>query len=300
MRITDRILQNSFTSNLAFGTERLYESETRVLTNKRINKPSDDPVGAMVSLSIRTKVGEIEQYQRNISNSQTLLKNTETVVSEVFELFERVNTLAVQGASDNYGAEDKVSISYEVDQILEQVFNLANNRSESVYTFAGTRNDSAPYQVIRNDSGEIAEVKTSGSNGDIETLIGENIKIKVNINGEDLFERDQNLFNLLISVRDNLRANDSDALRENLIQLDSAQEKIINFQSVIGARVNRIDAAESRAENDVVSFKEHLSNTEDIDAAQAIMDYQMELVTLQSSLQAGSRLMMPKLADFLR
>lgn len=299
MRITDKVMQNNLTSNLGSIAERLYDSETKVLTNKSINKPSDNPVDTMTALNIRTKISEIAQYKRNIARSQTLLKNTETVVSELNDLFERVNSLTVQGASDNYGADDKVSISFEVNQILEQVFNLANNRSESTYTFAGTNNDTAPYQAVRNEAGEIIEVKTSGSAGDIDCVVGESIKIKVNMNGEDIFENGQNLFNTIISVRDNLRANDTDALQNDLIQLNTASEKVINIQSIIGSRTNRIDAAEARAENDAISFAEYLSNTEDIDAAEAIIEYQQSLVTLQSALQAGARILTPKLADFL-
>ena len=300
MRITDKILQNSFISNLSFAQERLYEKEQKVMTNKAINKPSDNPVDTMTSLAIRTKISQIEQYQRNISNSQTLLKNSETVVNDVLDQFDRVNTLTVQGASDNYSTADKISISHEVNQIIEQVFNLANNRSESTYTFAGTRNDTAPYQAVRNEAGEIVEVKTTGSAGDINAVIGENIKIKVNVNGEDLFKKGQNLFDTLIKVRDDLRANDTNGLRQDLTNLSSASEQIINIQSVIGARVNRIDAAQSRAEDDAVNFNAYLSNIEDVDASQAIIDYQTELLTLQSSLQAGARLLYPKLSDFLK
>lgn len=300
MRITDRILQNNFTTNLSLASERLFERETKVLTNKEINKPSDNPVDTMTALALRTKISQIDQYKRNISRNQTLLTNTETVVGELNELFDRINTLTVQGSSDNYSKADKESISYEVNQIIEQVFNLSNNRSESIYTFAGTYNDTAPYQAIRNEAGEIAEVKTAGSSGDIIALIGENIKIKININGEDVFEGNVNLFDIAIKVRDDLRADDMDALRDDLNKLTTASEKLINIQSVIGARMNRISAAESRAENDEISFTEYLSNVEDADAAQAIMDYQMELVTLQASLQAGSKLLFPKLSDFLR
>ncbi len=165
MRITDRILQNNFTVNLSLASERLYERETRVLTNKKINKPSDNPVDTMVALSLRTKISQIDQYKRNISRTQTLLQNTETVVGELNDLFDRVNTLTIQGSSDNYSQADKESISYEVNQIIEQIFNLSNNRSESTYTFAGTNNDTAPYQAVRNDAGEISEVKTAGSGG---------------------------------------------------------------------------------------------------------------------------------------
>ena len=300
MRITDKMLHNNLISNLSFSSERLYDRELKVLTNKRLNKPSDNPIDVMTALSIREKLGEIDQYERNISRAQALLSNSETVVSQVGEVYQRLSTLTIQGASDSYGANDKYSISYEVNQLLEQLVNFANNRSESSYTFAGTNNDTPSYLAIRNESGEIIEVKTSGSGGDINSIIGENIKMKVNINGEDLFESGVNLFDTLVNVRDNLRANDSDGVREQLNDIQEGLEKVINLQSVIGSRVNRVNSAQSRAENDVVSFSGFLSNIEDIDAAEAIMDYQMELVTLQSSLQAGARLIQPKLSDFLR
>ena len=77
MRITDKILQNNFVANLAFATERLFNTETKVLTNKKVNRPSDNPVDTMTSLSIRTRISEIKQYQRNTSRAKTVLKNTE-------------------------------------------------------------------------------------------------------------------------------------------------------------------------------------------------------------------------------
>lgn len=300
MRITDTVLHKNFINSLAYATERLYDSETKVLTNKRINKPSDAPVDVMTDLAIRTKLSEITQYQRNISRGKTLLQNSESVISQLSEIFQRLNTLAVQGASDSYGPTDKLSISYEVNQLLEQIVNYANNRTESTYIFSGTNSDVAPYIISRNADGEISEVKTVGSAGDITTVMGEHIKMKVNINGQDLFESGENLFDIAIKLRDSLGANDGNQVRVQLGRLQSATEKIINIQSVIGARVNRLDAADSRAADDNVTFTEFLSNTEDIDAAEAITNYQQELLTMQSSLQAGSRLLYPKLSDFLK
>jgi len=300
MRITDKILQNNFLANLTFSNERLYEAETKVLTNKSVNKPSDNPVDAMTSLNIRTKLSELNQYQRNINRSKTMLENTESVVTQLAEIFQRLTTLTIQGASDSYGPNDKLSIAGEVNQLLEQIFDIANNRSESVYIFAGTLNDVAPYQAIYNTYGEIASVQTTGSSGDITGLIGERVKIKVNVNGEDLFESSQNLFEIATKIRDALRSNDSDALNEDLSELNESSENIYNTQSLLGSRLNRIYAAETRAENDILNFTEYLSDTEDIDASEAIINYQMEILTLQASLAAGARLLYPKLVDFLR
>jgi len=300
MRVTDKILQNNFITNLAFNTERLYEQETKVLTNKRINKPSDDPVGVMSSLTIRSRLSEIEQYKRNIDRSKTLITDSETAVTQLAEIIQSVNTLTIQGASDGYVDSDRISISYEINGLLEHVITLANSRSESIYSFAGTNNDTAAYSAIRDEAGEITSVKTSGSSGDVIGVIGENLKLKININGEDLFESGQNIFDVLIDIRDNLREGNTDKLREDLNILDEAAEKVYNTQAVLGSRQNRITAAESRAEDDILNFSEFLSDTEDADASQVIIDYQMELLTLQASLQAGARLLQPKLVDFLR
>lgn len=300
MRITDTVLHNNFIKNLSFATERLYERETVVLTNKKINKPSDGPVDAMTSLALRTKLSEIGQYQRNISRAKTQLQGTETVISQLYEIFQRLHTLTVQGASDSYGPKDKISIAAEVNQLLEQIYNYSNNRSESTFTFSGTNSDIAPYVAERNANGDIANLKTSGSSGDMLALTGENIRMKVNVNGEDLFEGGESLFEIPIKIRDSLNANDGDDLRVQLGRLNEAMEKIINNQAVIGSRLNRLDSAESRQLNDKIMFTEFLSNTEDADAAEAIMQYQLELLTLQSSLQAGARLLYPKLSDFLR
>jgi len=300
MRVTNSILQRNFISNLNFSSERLYESENRVLTNKRVNRPSDDPVDALTSLEIRSRISEIGQYQRNIGRSKTILENSESLVTQTAEIFQKLKTLTIQGASDSYGPLDKLSIAGEVNQLAEQIFNLANSRSESIYIFAGTNNDVAPYQEERDGEGEVTKVTTNGSAGNITCLIGERIKIKININGEDLFEKGENLFDLAIKVRDDLRVNDIESLREDLNSIDEAAEKIYNTQAILGSKLNRIEAASTRADGDIISFSEFLSNAEDVDSAEAIMDYQRDLLTLQATLQAGARIMQPTLADFLR
>ena len=300
MRVTDTILKNNFLTNLAFTAERLYDKETKVLTNKKVNKPSDNPVDALNALAIRQRLDEIDQYQRNISRTKTLLQNTETVVQQISDVFQRVTLLTVQGASDNYGVDDKVSISYEINQLIEQVLIASNNRSESIYTFAGTYNDRAPYVAVRDEQGEIVQVTTSGSSGDITRILGENVRIKANINGEELFEQGQDLFEIMITIRDDLRAGLTDSCREDLISLSEASEKINNIISVIGSRMNRVESADNRAINDEINFTEFLSNAEDIDASEAIIEYQLELLKLQASLQAGSRLLYPRLGDFLK
>ena len=299
MRVTDRVLSNTLITNLNSTSERLYQAEIEVLTEKRVNYASDDPVDALTALNVQSKLSEIEQYQRNINRATSMLETTESAVNDISDIFTRLNTLTVQGASDNYDSTDKQSIAAEVNQLLEELVSLSNSTTESVYIFAGTNNESAPYQVVRDESGEITSVTTTGTSGSITNLIGENITIKTNINGEDLFENGENLFQVLIDVRDHLRDDNTALLNEDLNHISDAADQVYNTQSMIGARLNRIYSAESRAENDEITYTELLSNAVDIDASEAIMNYQMELITLQATLQAGSMLFEYKLVDFL-
>lgn len=300
MRVTNTMLKNNYLTNLEFTVERLYEAENVVLTEKRVNTPSDDPIDALNALVLRERISEIKQYQRNINRAGTQLQNTETVIEEIVDMFERVRELAVQGASDNYSQTDKISLSYEIDQILEQLVIDANHQADTTYTFGGTYNNIPPYVAVRNDDGEIIQVTTSGSSGDIMQVLGDSVEIKTNVNGEELFEEGVNLFELLIDLRDDMRENDTDGISNGLSLVDDASEKIYNIQSVIGSKVNRVESAGSRAESDLINFTEYLSNTEDADATQAVIDYQTQLLLLQTSFQAGSMLFQYNLVDFLR
>lgn len=299
MRITDKVMNNTFISNVNSTVDRLYQTQMEITTGRRVNEPSDDPVDAMTSMTIRTRLNDLEQYQRNISQAEAGLSNAETAIEELVEIFQDLSTLAVQGASDSYDESDKAAIAGEVNQLLEQLVSLANSRSESVYVFAGSDNDIAPYVAERDESGNITSVRTTGSSGDIMSLIGENVSIKTNVNGEDVFDGSVNLFDVAIGLRDNLLENDTDAISESLNDITNGSEQIYNNQSVIGARLNRISAAENRAENDVITYTSLLSDAEDADTTEAILDYQTQLTTLQASYQVASMITQMKLVDFL-
>ena len=62
MRITNKIMQRNNLSNI--NTNKIYEDRlsTQMSTEKKINRPSDDPVVAIRALRLRSNVTEITQY----------------------------------------------------------------------------------------------------------------------------------------------------------------------------------------------------------------------------------------------
>ena len=300
MRVTNKIIANILRKNLEDANIRLLKRNEEVITGKKINKPSDDPVGILASLLVRKDIADNQQYQRNISFAQSQLRESESVVADMIERLQTAWEYAVQMANDFNSREDRISTSYAVDQMLEAVVSLANISKSGKYIFAGTQDTVAPYVALRDSQGRIDKILTTGTSGDKKVAIDEGVYINVNLKGEDFIHTGNNVFDAFISFRDALIANDTTAIRESINELEASMNQVINAQSVIGSRMVRVDAAGSRKIDEEISLNTLISDVEDIDIAQAITNLEMERLTYQVALQAGADIIQPTLASFLR
>jgi len=80
---------------------------------------------------------------------------------------------------------------------------------------------------------------------------------------------------------------------------DSRINTLLLYCSTIGARVNRLELQQSRLESTQTSFTDLLSQNEDVDEAEAIINLKMQENVYQSSLAAGAKIIQPTLIDFL-
>jgi flagellar hook-associated protein 3 len=82
--------------------------------------------------------------------------------------------------------------------------------------------------------------------------------------------------------------------------LDNLRDRVMSIRSDIGARTNRIELTLNRLENDTVNFTQLMSENEDADMAETIMNLKNEENVYKASLEGGARIIQPTLMDFLR
>jgi len=82
------------------------------------------------------------------------------------------------------------------------------------------------------------------------------------------------------------------------MDLDIAHQ--LNVNSEVGSRTARVEQNMTSLDRDLVSFKELLSKTEDLDVPSALVDLQELENVYQSALAVGSRVILPTLMDFLK
>lgn len=303
MRITNNMLSRIFLLNLEKSATRLIQIQERLSTGRRINRPSDDPIGTTKALNLRLLEKQNEQYQRNIEDASSWLNFNDSALGDLQTVLIRAKGVGVQGSDDTLNEEDRKALAQEVNQILEHILSMANSKFKGKYIFGGTETTTRPYTATRDGTtGEITAVASNpaGLDGEIIREIGSGVTISINISGNDVFTKDVDIFQTLIDLRDALNGNDPDQVRTLLDDLDTSSDQLIVAQSQVGAKANRIEGALSWLQDENLNIVKLLSQTEDADMIKEIGDLQQQEVIYQSALALGGRILLPSLIDFIR
>ena len=143
MRITNNMMIANMTHNLQTNIRRLDKTQMQYYTGRKINKPSDDPIGITRSLKIRADINELNQYKKNTEDALSWLENTEQAVAGISgnEALIRLKELMVQGANGVLEKEEMIKIQNEVAEIKNQIISLANTTYSGDYVFSGKKTD---------------------------------------------------------------------------------------------------------------------------------------------------------------
>ncbi len=145
MRVTTRSLYGNFLATVNRSQNRLSELNEQAATQKRINKPSDDPVGTSRVFAYRDSLAAIAQYEKNIDTAKGWLGLADEVTMQASDILSRLQTLAEQGATGTLTAKDRAATAYEARQLFQQLMGLANSRYEGKSIFAGHAVETTAY-----------------------------------------------------------------------------------------------------------------------------------------------------------
>lgn len=146
MRVSLRNQYSNFLYNLQQTQSRLMDLNMQASSQKRINKPSDDPVGTGRVLNYRTSLESINQYRSNIDTAKGWLNLADESMMQVSTLLTKLKGLAEQGATGTMTASDREATSYEVRQLFSQLVNLANTRYEGKSIFGGQKFEESAFE----------------------------------------------------------------------------------------------------------------------------------------------------------
>ena len=300
MRVTTQMAVNNLVGNLNRSFGRMVRFQQELSSGSRLNNLSDDPAAVERSLSLRSELRNIEQFQKNIDDGTGWLELSEVSLSELETLFVEARGLAVQGASDTYNSQQRRSLADQIDQFLEHAVSLSESRYRGRYIFAGTETGDPPYGATRDQEGMILSLNPTGdATGNIEREVADGIVMQVNVAGDSVYEGSLNAFDVLIDLRDALGENNVGGVRESLSSLADMREKISSVRGEIGARVNRMELTRNVLDRVTTEMTTILSEDEDVDLTSTIVNLQQEQDVFQAALASGNTVIPQSLMDFI-
>jgi len=300
-RITPQILVDSVLADINRAQKRLAQTQRILATGKRINAPSDDPVGTARALGLRTAMSSINQFLENVRDATTFASESEASLRVVIDSLHRARELTISGATGTLNQEQRDIIALEINELLETAVDQANTESNNRHLFAGTRTRIPPFQTSLDPvSGEITAVSYVGNNERFSVEVSAGIMVSVNEPGDAMFQSIQDTFQTLIGIRDDLRAGDTDSLSNvRLGEIDNAMTQLLNGTALFGAKMNRLDLVHERLEEQLLSFQTQLTETEDADFVETVVTLEAQQNAFEAALSAGARVIQPSLLDFI-
>lgn len=292
MRVTQSMLTNNMLSNLSRSYEKMGKLQEQVSSQKKLSKPSDNPVAAMMGMGYRINLNQIQQYTSNISEATNWIDSTDDAISEAVSVLQRIRELTVQGSNGTYDGEQFESVSEEIKQLKEHLVSIGDTQIGGKYIFNGQNTNVKPSSVKDGDGNILY------GTGAINLEVFSGITIQINTDGSKLFGNALAIGGSIDQTIDALE-NGGD-VSSTLEGIDETINTFLAMQAQVGAKQNRIELMTDRLKQQEVFATEILSKNEDVDIEKAIMDLTTQESIHSAALSVGARIIQPSLLDFLR
>lgn len=142
MRMTNKIMQNNSLYNINNNKVLQDKLSTQMSTQKKITRPSDDPVIAIRALRLRSDVSQIKQYyEKNAPDAESWLKVTADALNTTTSVIEDMLEQCTKGSNKDLGVEQLDIIVTQLKSLKSEFYATGNVDYAGRYVFAGYRTD---------------------------------------------------------------------------------------------------------------------------------------------------------------
>lgn len=143
MRITNNMINKNSMRNINSNKLVVDFLNTQMTTQKKISRPSEDPVVAIRALRLRSNLNELNQYyEKNIPDAESWLEITEGALNNMKTILTDVYSQCVNGSTDTLNQEDRNAILKNLQSLREQIYEEGNANYAGRTVFTGYKTNS--------------------------------------------------------------------------------------------------------------------------------------------------------------
>ncbi len=138
---------------LGITTGVLSKSSEKLSSGYKINRAADDAAGLAISEKMRKQMRGLTQASSNAEDGISAVQTAEGALTEVHDMLQRMNELAVKAANGTNALSDRQTIQDEVTQLLTEIDRVAETtKFNEIYLLKGDA-DTVEKRLSAKDAG---------------------------------------------------------------------------------------------------------------------------------------------------
>jgi flagellar hook-associated protein 3 FlgL len=159
MRIADKMRYGQVDKNIGKNRSEMASLQNQAATQKRVTKPSDDPLAASRVLSNRIDLQGNKQFTKSLGYAKSFLEYTDQSLGDLSEVIMRAKELAISQSNDaSANEESRRVVATEIEQLYNQMVNIGNRKLGDRFIFGGFKTQSAPFDEKGHYNGDVGEM----------------------------------------------------------------------------------------------------------------------------------------------
>ncbi|MEO5958833.1 MAG: flagellin [Opitutaceae bacterium] len=298
MRISTNTVSEGIVRQIQQLNTQQARLQTQIATGQRISQPEDDPAAVGRVLNLQSERRQIEQYGHNADRALQISQASYSGLMSMKSISDRAGELGTLGTGA-LGVEAMKAYATEVDQLIEQAFQVANTRFNGDYIYGGTAVDAPPLTATRALDGKIASVVYNGNAAQASIPLSEATSITPGTTGAtNLGLRD--FVRNLVALRDALTSGNTATVATVQVTLAQSEDLLISAVADNGGIQTRIEASRAQQADRTLSLDALVSAETDADLPSTIVKLNQSQTAYQAALQSAANIMRLSLLDYIR
>ena len=140
--MTNKIMQNNSLYNINQNKVLQDKLSTQMSTQKKLTRPSDDPIVAIRALRLRSSVSELTQYyKKNAPDAESWMKVTSNGLETVTDILTNLSTNANKANNKDLTPDDLDIILTQMRSLTNEFYSTGDLDYAGRYVFTGFRTD---------------------------------------------------------------------------------------------------------------------------------------------------------------
>lgn len=290
-----RVTQNSSAwltlSSLQKNLRDMQKTQIQLSDGRVVQAASDDPAATAAAMQQTSRKSAGNQYLKNVEYASSRLGITDNTLSGLVTGMQSIRNLMVQAQNGSMTDAALVALGDQITELQTEMVDLYNTTYLGHQLFGGT---AAPGDVVAGSPGSYTY---TGDDQPVYSRISKTATVDVSVAGRDIGA--DTVPDLLTQAAAHVSAGDSAGIATDLDSLDAALDGIVAALGDVGARVNRVTNTKHLVQAQVDDATSQISNSLDLDTAEAVVRLQQQQNSYQAALAVTSRVLTKSLVDYL-